>query len=144
MSRFLLIVFLLFSCSAVAQQQSYSKMTVDYVENNRRCRNDAAVVRNCNVAYGHYTMTEAAEYNTQPLTLRLVLLCETTGQELGRKDCIPLEAGKTYAWTSGSSQRLNDVGDMYSLYGDFTALVYITTPQGRGWYVMKDLRPERR
>ena len=57
MKRALLFI-LWFWCGvpALLLGQGYSKLTVDFVETNRRCRDDAAVVRRCNVAYGHYTL----------------------------------------------------------------------------------------
>ncbi len=134
------LVFLLSICA----QAQYSKLTIDFVENNRRCTNDAAIVRECNVAYGHFTITEAAEWKTQPTTYRTVLLCENAGQPLGRSDCINLEAGKAYSWTLAYDQVQIDRGYMYELYGDFPVPVYIETGHGRGYYARKDLRPERR
>ena len=119
--------------------QNQSKLTVDFVETDRRCRDDAAVVRACNVAYGHYTVTEAPMYHTNPTTYRIVLLCQPAGQEIGRKDCIPLEAGQSYSWSSAHP----DNGDWFTLYGDFNAVVAVKTSNGNATYAMKIIVPER-
>jgi|ERR1017187_5986652 hypothetical protein len=137
------LVFVLWVCCSapgLLLGQSQSKLTVDFVETNRQCRDDAAVVRNCNVAYGHYTITEAPEYHTKPFTRRFVLLCETAGQERGRKDCIPLEGGQSYSWNYES---MRDDGKWYQLYEDFTVMVSLKTPDGSAYYAMKTLLPVR-
>ena len=71
MKRALLFI-LWFWCGvpALLLGQGYSKLTVDFVETNRRCRDDAAVVRRCNVAYGHYTLP--SEWGGDPLPTRLL------------------------------------------------------------------------
>jgi hypothetical protein len=90
---------LIILCCGAAFGQSQSKLTIDYTENNRWCRDDAAVKRQCNIAYGHYTVTEATEWHTKPTTYRIVLLCQPAGQELGRKDCLPLEGVRAMGGT---------------------------------------------
>lgn len=74
MKRALLFI-LWFSCGAPALLlgQGYSKLTVDFVETNRRCKDDAAVVRRCNVAYGHYTLPSewGGDHPSHPSTRRL-------------------------------------------------------------------------
>lgn len=92
------------------------------------------------MAYGHYTIAEAAEWQTKPYTLRFVLICEPVGQERGRKDCIPLEGAKSYSWRY---EPMHNDGRWYDLYEDFDAMVSVRTPQGDAYYAKKDLRPER-
>jgi hypothetical protein len=127
--------------------QSQSKLTVDYTENDRRCRDDAAVVRNCNVAYGHYTVTEAPMYHTEPRTYRFVLLCQPASQDngqYGRKDCLPLEGGQSYSWSNDVYINPDKVEYWYQLYDDFgVGVVIVRTPNGSAIYAMKTLRPER-
>ena len=145
MKRALLFI-LWFWCGvpALLLGQGYSKLTVDFVETNRRCRDDAAVVRRCNVAYGHYTLPSewGGDHPTHPSTRRFVLLCQSSDQELRRKDCFPLEGGQSYGWDYAHRSGRSDDGYWYELYGDFQVVVVVRTPTGNATYTMKTLLPE--
>jgi len=96
------VVLLLYGLVPVVHAQDRGQIVIDVVENDRRCRNDGGIVRECHVAYGHYK-DHPAFWPTGPkkpplITFRVALLCERG--ELGRKDCIPLEEGKTYRWSA--------------------------------------------
>jgi hypothetical protein len=114
---------------------------IDVVENDRRCRDDGGIVRECHVAYGHYKDYPAfwpSGPKKPPLvTFRIALLCERG--ERGRKDCIALEQGKTYPYTPV------DVTDQYPYlwYEDFTSPIYIVTPQGKAMYAGQGLASVR-
>jgi hypothetical protein len=140
MTKSLLFV-LLFSCSAAAQIGVVIDfhIKIDVVE-TRRCTDDAQVVRECVIMYGHFRMKDA---NTPMHTVRTLLLCESPDQNgskrMGRKDCMGLKEGDTYAWSFASI----DENYPYTLYGDLDVPTYITTERGHALYASKDLDPYR-
>jgi hypothetical protein len=125
---------------------------IDVVENNRLCHDDTRTANECNVAYGHYRdyppcyPTFCSDAGVEKF--RIALLCQFQSRELvregevvrverfPRRDCIPLEEGKLYKW---STARLPPEKYPYSLYEDFDAAMFIVTPQGKALYATRVL-----
>ena len=134
----LCLLFVLLSCCSAAAQVGVVidfHITIDVVE-IRRCTDDAQVVRECVIMYGHFRMKDA---NTPMHTVRTLLLCEAPDQNgskrPGRKDCIGLKEGVTYPWGFAAL----DQNYPYSLYTDLDVPMYVTTAKGRALYASRDL-----
>jgi hypothetical protein len=109
-----------------------SQVTIDVVENDRRCRNDSGILRECNVAYGHYKAYDT--WTKKNLVFRITMLCERQN-----RSCIAFEAGKTYQWSPAAI----DERYPYTWYEDFYYGIYLVTPQGRALYACRDERSVR-